>query len=72
VRASIVFLRGDHRAVDLTPDRRALEAFAHDAPRLARLALGGPPGTPEALGRRVETCRSEGCGFVPRCYPGQV
>jgi ATP-dependent exoDNAse (exonuclease V) beta subunit len=72
VRASLVFLRGDHRVVDLTPDRAALDAFARDAPRLARLALGGAIGPPAALGRAVETCRAEGCGFVPRCYPGQV
>ncbi|MFT3916944.1 MAG: UvrD-helicase domain-containing protein [Anaeromyxobacteraceae bacterium] len=69
VRAAIVFLRGDHRVVELTPSAAELRAFERDAPRLARLALGGEVPTAGALGRSVETCRSEGCGFVPRCHP---
>ncbi|HUL59139.1 MAG TPA: UvrD-helicase domain-containing protein, partial [Anaeromyxobacteraceae bacterium] len=79
VSATLVFLRGDHRQVDLTPDPESLAALARAAPRLAWEAFrgaGGPStslGTgdrpPEAPGRDAAGCRAEGCGFVARCWP---
>jgi hypothetical protein len=70
VRATLQFLRGDHRTVDLTPDGPALRAFAQEAPLLAReLARGAGERTPAALSRTEARCRAEGCGFVARCHP---
>jgi len=70
VRARLQFLRGDLRAVDLTPSRAELAAFAREAPRLAWEAYRGAGDRPPAeLGRDEARCRAEGCGWVGRCYP---
>ena len=70
VRARLQFLRGDLRAVDLTPSSRDLERFAAAAPRLAWEAhRGGGDVPPAELGRDEARCRAEGCGYVSRCYP---
>ncbi|BDG01771.1 UvrD-helicase domain-containing protein [Anaeromyxobacter oryzae] len=69
VRARLQFLRGDHRAIDVTPGAAELDRFARTAPRLAREALeGGGEQAPAALGRDEARCRAEGCGYVGRCY----
>jgi hypothetical protein len=71
VRARLQFLRGDARAVDVTPSQGELARFAADAPVLAaEAARGGGERPPEALGRSAERCRAEGCGWVPRCHLG--
>jgi ATP-dependent exoDNAse (exonuclease V) beta subunit len=70
VRTRLQFLRGDLRAVDLTPSGRELERFARAAPRLAWEAhrgCGDRP--PHELGRDEARCRAEGCGYVARCFP---
>ncbi|WP_242396049.1 PD-(D/E)XK nuclease family protein, partial [Anaeromyxobacter oryzisoli] len=70
VRARLQFLRGDHRAVDVTPAAEELERFARSAPRLAREALeGGGERSPAALGRDEARCRADGCGYLSRCHP---
>ncbi|ACG72572.1 UvrD/REP helicase [Anaeromyxobacter sp. K] len=69
VRARLQFLRGDHRAVDVTPSARELERFEQDAPRLAAEARKGAEPSPAELGREEARCRAEGCGYVPRCFP---
>jgi RecB family exonuclease len=70
VRARLQFLRGDLRAVDLTPSRAELAAFVREAPRLAWEAYRGAGDRPPAeLGRDEVRCRAEGCGWVGRCYP---
>ena len=70
VRARLQFLRGDLRAVDLTPSAHDLERFAAEAPRLAWEAhRGGGDRPPHELGRDEARCRAEGCGYVGRCYP---
>ena len=70
IRARLQFLRGDCRAVDVTPGERELARFAADAPRLAWEAFRGDGDrTPAALGRDEARCRAEGCGYVARCYP---
>jgi len=71
VRARLQFLRGDLRAVDVTPSARELERFARDAPGLASEAHRGAGGdvSPADVGRDEVRCRAEGCGFVGRCYP---
>ncbi len=69
VRARLQFLRGDHRAVDVTPSRAELDGFATLAPRLADEARrGGGDRSPAALGRDEARCRAEGCGYVARCF----
>jgi hypothetical protein len=70
VRARIQFLRGDLRAVDVTPSDADLDRFAREAPRLAWEAHRGAGSEllPAALGRDEARCRAEGCGFVGRCY----
>jgi ATP-dependent helicase/nuclease subunit A len=69
VRARLQFLRGDHRAIDVTPSAAELERFAGSAPRLVREAhAGGGERTPAELGRDEARCRAEGCGYVGRCY----
>jgi ATP-dependent helicase/nuclease subunit A len=71
VRARLQFLRGDARAVDVTPTAAELSRFAEEAPRLvAEAAAGGGERSPEALGRTPERCRAEGCGWVARCHHG--
>jgi ATP-dependent exoDNAse (exonuclease V) beta subunit len=71
VRARLQFLRGDFRAVDVTPPDADLAAFAREAPRLAFGAHLGSHGeaAPAELGRDEARCRAEGCGYVGRCYP---
>ncbi|ABS25564.1 exodeoxyribonuclease V subunit beta [Anaeromyxobacter sp. Fw109-5] len=70
VRARLQFLRGDCRAVDVTPGERELTRFAADAPRLAWEAFRGDGDRPPAeLGRDEPRCRAEACGYVSRCYP---
>jgi predicted RecB family nuclease len=71
VRARLQFLRGDLRAVDVTPGERDLRRFAREAPRLAWEAHRGAGGdlSPAEVGRDEARCRAEGCGFVARCYP---
>jgi ATP-dependent exoDNAse (exonuclease V) beta subunit len=70
VRARLQFLRGDHRAVDLTPPPEELARFAADAPRLAWAAFRGDGDRPPAaLGRDEARCRAEGCGYAARCHP---
>jgi ATP-dependent exoDNAse (exonuclease V) beta subunit len=73
VRARLQFLRGDFRAVDVTPSDRDLAAFAREAPRLAWDAHRGGGGavSPETLGRDEARCRGEGCGYVARCFPSR-
>ncbi|HEX9052971.1 MAG TPA: PD-(D/E)XK nuclease family protein, partial [Anaeromyxobacter sp.] len=69
VRARLQFLRGDLRAVDLTPAEAELAAFAREAPALAWDAHRGAGDRPPAeLGRDEARCRAEGCGFVSRCF----
>jgi hypothetical protein len=70
VRARLQFLRGDLRAVDLTPTEADLAAFAREAPRLAWEAYRGAGDRPPAeLGRDEARCRAEGCGYAARCFP---
>jgi hypothetical protein len=73
VRARLQFLRGDCRAVDVTPSARDLARFEHDAPRLAReVHLGAGDVAPSLLGRDEARCRAEGCGYAARCHaPGR-
>jgi ATP-dependent exoDNAse (exonuclease V) beta subunit len=69
VRARLQFLRGDLRALDLTPSGVDLAAFAREAPRLAWEAHRGAGDRPPAeLGRDEVRCRAEGCGWVGRCH----
>jgi hypothetical protein len=70
VRARLQFLRGDLRAVDVTPSDRELAAFAREGPRLAWGAHrgGGAELTAADLGRDEARCRAEGCGYVARCH----
>ncbi len=69
VRATLHFLR-PHQEVDLTPAPEDLARLAAEAPALARGALRGEGRdcTPAELGRDVNRCRAEGCGFVGRCF----
>jgi ATP-dependent exoDNAse (exonuclease V) beta subunit len=70
VEARLQFLRGDLRAVDLTPSPAALARFLAEAPRLAgEASRGAGDRSPEALGRTEAACRADGCGFVARCHP---
>jgi ATP-dependent exoDNAse (exonuclease V) beta subunit len=71
VRALLHYLRGGGRTVDVTPGPEAIDRLAQDLPALARAAARGegrdlPPTT---LGRSESLCRSEGCGFLRRCFP---
>jgi ATP-dependent exoDNAse (exonuclease V) beta subunit len=69
VRARLQFLRGDLRALDVTPEPAELEAFARRAPALALAALRGDGERPPSeLGRDEARCRAEGCGYVTRCH----
>jgi ATP-dependent exoDNAse (exonuclease V) beta subunit len=71
VRARLQFLRGDFRALDVTPSDRDLEAFAREGPRLAWGARRGAlaEAAPAELGRSEQRCRAEGCGYAGRCFP---
>jgi hypothetical protein len=70
VRARLQFLRGDCRAVDLTPGTADLRRFLRDAPRLALAAVAPErrEPSPAELGRTAQRCASERCGFVERCH----
>jgi hypothetical protein len=70
VRARLQFLRGDLRAVDVTPSEQDLARFAREAPGVAWDAhRGAGDRPPRELGRDEARCRAEGCGYVGRCYP---
>jgi hypothetical protein len=70
IRATVHFLRGVPRAVDVTPSGDELARLAAAAPGLAAAALRGEGGDspPEALGRDASRCAAEGCGYVARCF----
>ena len=70
VRATLHFLRGAVRTVDVTPSGEVLKRLAADIPALV---LGASRGdgrdlSPAAVGRDDVLCRAEGCGFVARCF----
>ena len=71
VRAVLQFLRGDHRAVDVTPTPEELGRLETQAPRWAAQAAAPREVSPAELGRAPERCRAEGCGYVGRCFPGE-
>jgi ATP-dependent helicase/nuclease subunit A len=73
VQACLQFLRGDLRAVDVTPSAADLERFARGAAGLAWDAHRGAGAdlSPADVGRDEAGCRAEGCGFVGRCYPAR-
>jgi ATP-dependent helicase/nuclease subunit A len=73
IRARLQFLRGDARAVDVTPSARELERFAAAVPAMAvEAARGGGDRTAAELGRSRERCAEEGCGWAARCYAGSA
>jgi ATP-dependent helicase/nuclease subunit A len=71
VRARLQFLRGDLRAVDVTPSAAELDRFARGGAALAWDAHRGAGAelSPAEAGRDEARCRAEGCGFVSRCHP---
>ncbi|HYD42995.1 MAG TPA: UvrD-helicase domain-containing protein [Anaeromyxobacter sp.] len=71
VRATLQFLRGDLRTLDLTPTPAELQRFEELAPRLAQELAARRAPTPEELGRDAARCSAEGCGYVGRCYRGE-
>ena len=70
VTATLQFLRGSCKTVDLTPSAAELRRFATEVPHLAARAHSGAELTtsPAELGRTEERCSAEGCGYVQRCY----
>jgi ATP-dependent helicase/nuclease subunit A len=68
VRARLQFLRGDARAVDVTPTPGELERFAAEAPALAAAARAEGERDVAALGRTPARCRAEGCGWASHCH----
>jgi ATP-dependent exoDNAse (exonuclease V) beta subunit len=70
VSASLHFLRGVPRKVDVTPSGGELERLAIAIPSLALGAARGEGRdlSPAAVGRDEPRCRGEGCGFVTRCF----
>jgi len=73
IRARLLFLRGGGRTIDVTPRDPELARFAAEAPQLAWAAFRGDGDRPPAaLGRDEARCRSEGCGYVARCYAREV
>ena len=71
VRSRLQFLRGDARAVDVTPSEEELLGFAREAPAMAiDAARGGGDRPPAALGRDAVRCAAEGCGWAARCFAG--
>jgi ATP-dependent helicase/nuclease subunit A len=70
-RATLQFLRGDGRAVDVTPTREEAGRFAREAPALAlaAAAVEERDADPSTLGRDEARCRAEGCGYTYRCFP---
>jgi len=75
VRATLHFLRGVSRTVDVTPSEQALQRLAAEIPLLALGAARGDGRdlSPAAVGRGEVLCRAEGCGFATRCFgtPGR-
>ena len=69
VRAAIHFLR-PALEVDVTPSADDLARLATEAPVLALAAARGEGSdhSPAQLGRDLERCRAEGCGYVERCF----
>jgi ATP-dependent exoDNAse (exonuclease V) beta subunit len=70
VSASIHFLRGVPRRVDVTPSGGELDGLAAAIPALALGAARGEGRdlSPAAVGRDEPRCRGEGCGFATRCF----
>jgi len=70
VRAILQYLRGGGAEVDVTPSAKELGRFSAEASRLALAACRGKGERlePAELGRTLERCRAEGCGYVVRCY----
>jgi ATP-dependent exoDNAse (exonuclease V) beta subunit len=70
VSASLHFLRGVPRKVDVTPSGGELERLAAAIPSLALGAARGEGRdlSPAAVGRDERRCRAEGCGFATRCF----
>jgi hypothetical protein len=75
VKASLHFLRGVPRTVDVTPSEEALQRLAAEIPPLVVGAARGDGRdlSPADVGRDEARCRAEGCGFAPRCFgtPGR-
>jgi len=71
VRATLHFLRGVPRTVDVTPSEEVLLRLAAEIPLLVLGAARGDGRdlTPAAVGRDEVLCRAEGCGFAKRCFP---
>ena len=69
VRAAIHFLRPPFE-VDVTPSPDDLARLAAEAPALALSAARGEgqDRSPAQLGRDLERCRAESCGYVDRCF----
>ncbi len=76
VLATLHFLRGDGRDVDVTPTPEDLASLAAAIPREAARALSGVGASlrPEDVGRSRNRCAAEGCGWVRRCFgpPGSI
>jgi hypothetical protein len=70
VTARVQYLRGPCAAIDVTPSEAELRRFGRQlAPLAAAVASGADLArAPAALGRSVDRCRAEGCGFVVRCH----
>jgi hypothetical protein len=70
VKATLHFLRGVPRTVDVTPSEEVLQRLAAEIPALVMGASGvaGRDLSPAAVGRDEVLCRAEGCGFVTRCF----
>jgi ATP-dependent helicase/nuclease subunit A len=70
VRAVLHYLRPPAMDVDVTPSPEELERLASTIPALARAAARGDghDRSPADLGRDLERCRAEGCGYVERCF----
>jgi ATP-dependent exoDNAse (exonuclease V) beta subunit len=69
VRAQVQFLRGSCSSADVTPTPAELARFAREAPFLAARAVAErEPPSPADVGRTVERCSAEGCGFVTTCF----
>ena len=69
VRAALHFLRPPFE-VDVTPSPDDLARLATVAPVFALAAARGDGRdlSPAQLGRDLERCRAEGCGYVERCF----
>jgi ATP-dependent exoDNAse (exonuclease V) beta subunit len=69
VRAVLQFLRGDARAVEVTPTSRELRRLELEAALWATQLAAPREVSPAELGREPSRCEAEGCGFVSRCFP---